>query len=146
MNILIYTHHYPSPEELGLVKDTKVVHYFARMLMEKGHRVQVVYLFYWPVKEIAVSHLRSIWPVYRDYTYEGVPVHLIQYQMLTPRRTYPENFQAKLINAHLRRMKKKRSFAADKVFVHFPTTFTGLTEIFDDNILGVNYCRLISSC
>lgn len=129
MNILIYTHHYPSPEAFGLVKDTKVVHYFARMLMEKGHRVQVIYLFYWPVKEISAAHLRSLLPVYRDYTYEGVPVHLIQYQMVTPRRTYPEGFQAGLINAHIRRLKAKRHFAADKVFVHFPTAFTGITEI-----------------
>ncbi len=64
MNVLIYTHHYPAPEELGLVKDTKVVHYFAKMFMEKGHRVQVVYLSYWPVKEIALSHLRALLPVY----------------------------------------------------------------------------------
>lgn len=138
MNVLIYTHHYPAPEELGLVKDTKVVHYFAKMLMEKGHRVQVVYLTYWPVKEIALSHLRALLPVYSDYTYEGVPVHLIQYQMLTPRRVYPESFQAKLINAHLKEMKANRHFAADQVFVHFPIMFTGLTEIFRDcpNVLG----------
>lgn len=132
MNVLIYTHHYPAPEELGLVKDTKVIHYFAKMLMEKGHRVQVVYLSYWPVKEIALSHICALLPKYSDYTYEGVPVHLIQYQMLTPRRVYPEGFQAKLINAHLKKMKARWNFAADKVFVHFPTTFTGLTEIFAD--------------
>lgn len=128
MNILVYTHHYPAPEELGLVKDTKVIHYFAKMLMEKGHRVQVVYLFYRPIKKIALSHLVNLLPKYKDYTYEGVPVHLIEYQMLTPRRVYPEDFQAKLINAHLKKMKAKWNFAADKVFIHFPTTFTGLTE------------------
>ena len=29
MNIIVYTHHYPSPREVGLVQDTKVIHYFA---------------------------------------------------------------------------------------------------------------------
>lgn len=127
MNILICTHHYPAPEALGLVQDTRVVHYFARMLIEKGHSVQVVHLSYRPVKEISLSHLRAIVPVYRDYEVEGVPVHLILYQMLTPRRFYPEGFQAMLINAHLRRLKER--FIPDQVFIHFPTTFTGLTEL-----------------
>lgn len=132
MNVLLYTRHYPTPETVDLVPDTKVVHYFARMLMEKGHRVQVVHLAYHPVKEISPARLRNILPVYRDYEIEGVPVHLMLYQMLTPRRFYPEAFQAKLMNAHLRRLKKRLNFAADRVFVHFPTTFTGLTEIFSD--------------
>lgn len=127
MNVLICTHHYPAPEALGLVPDTKVVHYFARMLMEKGHRVQVIHLAYHPVKEISLSRLRAVLPVYRDYDIEGVPVHLMLYQMLTPRRFYPEGFQARLINAHLRRLKKR--FVPDQVFIHFPTTFTGLTEL-----------------
>lgn len=130
MNVLIYTHHYPSPPELGLVPDTKVIHYFARMLVEKGHTVQVVHLSYWPVKEIAAAHLPYLWPRQRDYMIEGVPVRLIQYQMLTPRRFYPEWLQAKIINAQLRRMKRQLGWTADKVFVHFPTTFTGLTEVF----------------
>ena len=136
MNVLICTHHYPAPEALGLVPDTKVVHYFARMLMEKGHRVQVIHLAYHPIKEFSLSRLRAVLPVYRDYDIEGVPVHLILYQMLTPRRFYPEGFQAKLINAHLRRLKKR--FAPDRVFIHFPTTFTGLTELLRDcpHVLG----------
>lgn len=130
MNIIVYTHHYPSPPELGLVPDTRVVHYFAKMLVEKGHRVQVVHLSYWPVKEISGAHLPYLWPRERDYTIEGVPVRLVQYQMLTPQRFYPEWFQAKIINRQLRRMKKQLGWTADKVFVHFPTTFTGLTEVF----------------
>lgn len=130
MNVLIYTHHYPSPPELGLVPDTRVIHYFAGMLAEKGHTVQVVHLSYWPVKEIALSHLPFLIPRERSYAIEGVPVRLIQYQMLTPRRFYPEAFQARIINRQLRRMKKQLGWTADKVFVHFPTTFTGLTEIF----------------
>ncbi|MBP3454270.1 MAG: glycosyltransferase family 4 protein [Clostridia bacterium] len=132
MNIIVYTHHYPSPREVGLVQDTKVIHYFAKKLVEKGHRVQVVHLSYWPVKEIAPGHLRYLWPRTRDYAIEGVSVRLIQYQLLTPRRTYPELHQAKAINAQLRRMKKELGWTADKVFVHFPTAFTGVTEIFAD--------------
>lgn len=132
MNVLIYTHHYPSPSEAGIPQDTKVVHYFAKMLMEKGHRVQVVHLFYWPVKEISLRHARFILPGKLDYEVEGVPVRLIRYQMLTPRRIYPEGFQAMLINRQLRQMKKQLGWQADKVFVHFPPAFTGLTEIFAD--------------
>ncbi|MBQ8312969.1 MAG: glycosyltransferase family 4 protein [Clostridia bacterium] len=132
MNIIVYTHHYPSPKEIGLTQDTKVIHYFAKKLVEKGHRVQVVHLSYWPVKEFSIGHLRHIWPVMQGYEIEGVPVRLIQYQMLTPRRFYPEWFQAWIINAQLRRMKKELGWTADKVFVHFPTTFTGLGEIFAD--------------
>lgn len=132
MNIIVYTHHYPSPPEMGLVPDTKVVHYFAKMLVEKGHRVQVVHLSYWPVKEISGAHLPYLWPRERDYAIEGVPVRLIQYQMVTPQRFYPEWLQARIINRQLWRMKKQLGWTADKAFVHFPTTFTGLTEIFSD--------------
>lgn len=131
MNVLIYTHHYPSPEGMDVEADTKVVHYFARMLMQKGHRVQVVHLSYHPVKEITPARVRNLLPAYRNYEIEGVPVHLMLYQMLTPRRFYPEAFQAKLINAHLRRFKRRLGFEADRVFIHFPTTFTGLTEVFE---------------
>lgn len=131
MNVLIYTHHYPSPEGMDVEVDTKVVHYFAKMLRQKGHRVQVVHLSYHPVKEITAARLTNILPTYRDYEIEGVPVHLMLYQMLTPRRFYPEAFQAKLMNAHLRRFKRRLGFAADRVFIHFPTTFTGLTEVFE---------------
>jgi len=131
MNVLIYTHHYPSPPEIGLVQDTKVVHYFARMLMKKGHRVQVVHLSYWQVKEISRQHAPFLLPRTRDYTVEGVPVRLIQYQMLTPRRIYPEWFQAPWINRQLRQLKRELGWAADKVFVHFPPAFTGLGEIFN---------------
>lgn len=132
MNIIVYTHHYPSPQGIGLTQDTKVIHYFAQKLVEKGHRVQVVHLSYWPLKEIAAEHLRYLWPRTQDYMIEDVPVRLIQYQMLTPKRYYPEWFQAPIVNAQLRRMKKELGWTADKVFVHFPTTFTGLTEIFAD--------------
>lgn len=130
MNVLIYTHHYPAPESYDVVPDTKVIHYFARMLKEKGHRVQVVYLTYHPVKEITAGRLLNLLPTYRNYEIEGVPVHLMLYQMLTPRRVCPEAFQAKLMNAHLRRFKRRLGFEADQVFVHFPTTYAGLTEVF----------------
>lgn len=131
MNILVYTHHYPSPVRMGLPVDTRVVHYFAKMLMEKGHRVQVVHLSYWPVKEISRKHLKYLIPRYIDHPVEGVPVKLIQYQMLQPRRCYPEKVQAMLINREIRRMKEQLGWTADKVFVHFPTTFAGITEVFN---------------
>ena len=68
----------------------------------------------------------------KKYEIDGVPVRLYLYQMLTPHRFYPEKFQAGVINRRLRKMKKENGWKADKVFVHFPTTFTGLTEIFTD--------------
>lgn len=132
MNILIYTFHYPFPKNVDLVPDTKVIQYFANELMRKGHRVQVVHLHYYPVKEISLKHLRYILPQEKKYEIDGVPVRLYLYQMLTPHRFYPEKFQAGVINRRLRKMKKENGWKADKVFVHFPTTFTGLTEIFTD--------------
>lgn len=132
MNVLIYTFHYPFPEGMDLVPDTKVIHYFVRELKNQGHQVQVVHLHYHPVKEISLKRLWNLWPREKRYEIEGVPVRMILYQLLTPRRFYPEKFQAGPINRKLRKMKKELGWKADKVFVHFPTMFTGLTEIFAD--------------
>lgn len=55
---MIYTHLYPTPERFGIPKDTRVVHYFARDWQKMGHRVQVVVLNRWPVKEIFRHVLR----------------------------------------------------------------------------------------
>lgn len=134
MNILIYTHHYPVPEGFGIQPDTKVVHYFAKALREKGHAVQVFYLYYTPVKEIVRNRFRDILPTEADYTFEGVPVHLVKYQMLTPRRSHPERFQARIINGMIRRMKRRLGWKPDRVFIHFPTTFACLTETLSDGV------------
>ena len=134
MNIMVYTHHYPVTEGLGIIPDTKVVHYFVKELQKKGHVVQVVYLYYTPVKEIFRHRFREILPKEMDYEIEGVPVHLIKYQMLTPRRSHPEKFQADIINKRIRALKQRLNWKADRVFIHFPTMFAGLTEVLADGV------------
>ena len=132
MNILIYTRFYPAPAELGLRSDTLLIHFFARELQRKGHAVQVVFLYPSLLHEIFHNRLRNVLPTETDYLYEGVPVHLIRYQSLTPHRYYPEDFQARIINGRLKDFKRSLGWKADKVFVHFPSEFVGLTEIFAD--------------
>ncbi|MDO5435335.1 MAG: glycosyltransferase family 4 protein [Clostridia bacterium] len=130
MNILIYTDYYPAPEKYGMPADTHVIRYFAEKLKEKGHNVRVVRLFYRPLKELRPGSVRFVLPRYADYEMNGIPVHLIRYQMLEPKRTYPQRFQAALINRHLKKWKSALPDKADRVFVHFPSLFGGLDEIF----------------
>lgn len=134
---MIYTHLYPTPERFGIPQDTRVVHYFARDWQKMGHRVQVVVLNHWPVKEIFRHDLRQILPREDDYEYEGVPVHIFNYQLLTPRRRCPEAFQARRINAMLRGFKQGLGWTPDKVFVNFPTFSVGLTEIFAEEVPSI---------
>lgn len=134
---MIYTHLYPTPERFGIPQDTRVVHYFARDWQKMGHRVQVVVLNHWPVKEIFRHDLRQILPREDDYEYEGVPVHIFNYQLLTPRRRCPEAFQARRINAMLRGFKQGLGWTPDKVFVNFLTFSVGLTEIFAEEVPSI---------
>lgn len=131
MNIIIYTDYYPAPAEYNMPADTHVIRYFAEKLMEKGHTVRVVRLFYRPLKELRPGNAKFVLPRYADYEMNGIPVHLIRYQMLEPKRTYPQRFQAKMINRHLKKWKASLPYNADRVFVHFPTFFGGLDEIFN---------------
>ncbi len=137
MNIFIYTHLYPTPEKYGIPPDTKVVHYFARDWIKMGHRVQVVMFNHWPVKELLRHDIRQLIPREDDFEYEGVPVHIFNYQLLTPRRRRPENFQAAKINAMLRRFKSSLGWRADRVFVNFPTFCVGVTEIFAEGVPSI---------
>lgn len=132
MNVLVYTYLYPAPDKYHIPKDTLVIRYFVDMLKKKGHHVQVVRLFYWPSKEISLRHINYIVPHYADYELNNVPVHLIRYQMMKPRRIYPGKWQAKQINRHLNKWKQEIHFKPDRVFVHFPSFFSGLDEIFRD--------------
>lgn len=141
MNILIYTHHYPVPPDLHIVPDTKVVHYFVRELIRKGHSVRVFYLYYTPVKGILHNRFRDILPTAHDYEYEGVPVHLVKYQMLTPRRSHPQKFQARIINGMIRKWKAGLGWKPDKVYIHFPTTFACLTETLADGVPTLGDCH-----
>lgn len=134
MNILLYTTFYPAPVEMGTQRDTMMFHYFAKVLQEAGHRVQVVFLSLSLVQRVFRNRCRDILPTETDYVYEGIPVHLIRAQFVTPHRRYPHSFQAALINRRLRAFKSALGWKADRVFVHIPTSFTGITEIFADGV------------
>ena len=137
MNIIIYTHLYPTPEKYGIPPDTKVVHYFARDWQKMGHRVQVIVMNHWPVKELGRHPLSQIIPREDDYEWEGVPVHIFNYQLLTPKKRHPEAFQARKINDMLSRFKKRLGWTADRVFVNFPTFCVGITEIFTEDVPSI---------
>ncbi len=126
MNIMIFSSIYPSPAACGIPNDTKVVHYYAKQWQNEGHRVRVVYLHFSSVKRIfRATGLKKIYGMESDYEYEGIPVHLLDYQLLFPGRNYLSAFQAK--NAERRILKwMEQSFVPDKVFVHFPCSFKGI--------------------
>lgn len=134
MNILVYTRFYPAPEGLRTKPDTLIVHYFVKELQRAGHTVQVVHLELNLPREILRNRLRDLVPTEADYVYEGAPVHLIRCQGLTPHRYFPEKLQAAIMNRRIRAFKRSLGWRPDKVFVHFPTSFTGLTEIFAENV------------
>ncbi len=134
MNVMIYTVFYPAPPELRTKPDTLIVHYFAQALQKAGHQVQVVLLSVSRLPCILENRFRDILPSEADYVYEGVPVHLFRFQALIPYLNYPHRWQAAYINSRLRVLKETLGWKPDKVFVHFPSVFTGVTEIFADGV------------
>ncbi len=130
MNILIFTAIYPAPEEYGISRDTKVVHYYAKQWEKAGHNVQVVYLHLIPVKKINFSNFKKRKGFESDYEYDGIKVHLLEYQLLFPKSNYLSKFQAKVAEKQLAKF-IKQSFISDKVFVHFPCSFKGIKCVSD---------------
>ena len=130
MNILILTHLYPTPEGYGIPPDTKVIHYYAKDFQKMGHRVQVVLMNHWPVKELFRHDLRTLIVREADYEMEGVPVHLFCYQLLTPRKRHPESWQAEIINKRLAALVASLGWKPDRVLVNFPTFCVGVDQIF----------------
>ncbi|MDO4522930.1 MAG: glycosyltransferase family 4 protein [Eubacteriales bacterium] len=131
---MLYTTYYPAPAELRTRPNTMVVHYFAKALREMGHTVQVVFLSISRLPCIKENKFRDILPTEADYVYEGIPVHLFRTQELLPYLNYTHRFQTVYMNRQLRRLKKALGWKADKVFIHFPHVFTGMTEILADNV------------
>ncbi len=126
MNIMIFSAIYPAPAEYGIPNDTKVVHYFAKQWKSMGHNVQVVYLHMNTVKKIiSFTNLKKCLGYEADYVFEGINVHLLDYQMLVPKINYLLPFQAKNAEQRIKDFLKK-SFVPDKVFVHFPCSFKGI--------------------
>lgn len=134
MNILIYSVYYPAPAEMDIKSDTLIVHYFVRELQKAGHTVQVVYLSLATLRGRCKKRMRDIIPSEADYVYEGVPVHLFRVLSLVPYRENPQYLQAAFINRRLKALKKRLGWKPDRVFVHFPASFTGVTEIFADGV------------
>ena len=134
MNILVYTQYYPAPKAVRALNDTLVIHYFAKELQKAGHRVQVVCVSLSRVQFLLKNKFRDIIPTEEDYVYDGVNVHLVRYQKLKPHESYPDAFQASIINKRLKKFKQRLGWKPERVFVHFPTSFTGLDEILADGV------------
>ena len=134
MNILIYTLYYPAPPHLRTQPDTLLIHYFAKELKREGHNVQVVFLSLHRLQDVFRNRFRDIVPTEADYVQEEIPVHLIRYQSVIPRRTFPGHLQAKQIDRMLKRFKEGLGWKPDRVFVHFPSAFTGITEVLADGV------------
>ena len=130
MNILIFTALYPAPKEYGIPNDTKVVHYYARQWKDAGHNVHVIFMHLTSVRDLLrFKGLNKIFGSESDYEYEGIKVHLLDCQMLRPGVSRLSCLQAKSIN------KKISTFitslpSPDKVFVHFPSCFTGIKSAY----------------
>ena len=135
LNILVYTNFYPAPEALNTPKDTLIIHYFVKELQKAGHRVQVVFLVVDRIYDLLKGGFKYIRPNITDYTYDGVSVHLIHTNnVISLHRAYPEDFQARSINAELKKFKQGLGWKADKIFIHFPTVFTGITEALEEGV------------
>ena len=129
MKLLIYTVYYPSPEELGIPRDTEIVHYFARDWKRAGHDVRVVMMNFRFTRYIR-SGLHRIFPKEGDYVYEGIPVHYFDVQGYLPKRWYTSSAQASWINMRLTRHFKLIDWQPDRVFIQFPTRFVGIQHPF----------------
>ena len=134
MRVMIYTIFYPAPPEMHTRVDTMVVHYFAKALQDKGHQVQVVHMNCDNLPTLWKKRFQGIIPKEAEYEYDGIPVHLFKITTLIPFQGNPQRFQAAFINRSLKALKRRLGWKPDKVFVHFPTLFTGVTEIFADNV------------
>lgn len=131
MNILIFTTMYPAPSEYGIPNDTKVVHYYAKQWLRAGHTVHVIYMHMIPVKKIyKLGNLRKCCGYESDYTIDGIPVHLLEYQVLKPRANYLSVVQTANANSRIKSFIDEMD-APDKVFVHFPCTFKGIKALSD---------------
>ena len=127
MNILIFSTIYPAPDKYSIPNDTKVVHYYAKQWKNAGHAVQVVYLHMIPVKKILdFKNAKKINGFVDNYKWDGICVHLIEYQLLIPRTNTLAAWQAKNAKWRIEHFLNK-VFVPDKVFVHFPCTFRGVT-------------------
>ena len=129
MKLLIYTVYYPSPEELGIPRDTEIVHYFARDWKKAGHDVRVVVMNFRFTRYIR-SGLHRIFPKEGDYIYEGIPVHYFDVQAYLPKRWYTSSAQAAWINKRLTRHFSQIGWSPERVFIQFPTRFVGIQHPF----------------
>lgn len=130
MNILIFTSIYPAPAEYGIPNDTKVVHYYAKQWQKAGHMVQVIYLHMIPVKRLNAANLKKRNGFESDYQFDGINVHLLQYQLFVPRTNWLLDAQAKNAEERVKTF-IGGSFVPDRVFVHFPCSFKGMNCVSD---------------
>jgi glycosyltransferase involved in cell wall biosynthesis len=68
------------------------------------------------------------------YDYEGIAVDLIECQLLKPHGRHPSKIQAHRIDKIIRNIKRNIGNKFDKVFVHFPSAFMGIDELFAEEI------------
>lgn len=131
MNIIIFSTIYPAPDKYGIPSDTKVIHYYAKQWKNFGYNVQVVYLHLIPAKKIlSLDNIKKLNGFETDYEYDGINVHMIEYQLLVPRANNLIAIQAQNADMKIRRFINKR-FIPQKVFVHFPCTFYGINCLTD---------------
>ena len=138
MNILIYTAYYPAPQGVKLPRDTEVVWYFARECVKMGHDVRVVYMNFRFTSQL-LNGLARVFPKEGDYVFDGLPVHYFDVQGYLPKRWYTSGAQAKWIDRRLRRHFAKDGWTPHRVFIQFPTRFTGIAHPFSFGVptLGV---------
>lgn len=142
MNILMYTFLYPTPAHIKLRRaDTTIIQQQAEAWSAMGHRVQVIHIHYWPLKKIFHHRLAGIFPMEMDYEVHGIPVHLLNFQTLIPRRTYPHRFQAWIMNRKLLTFQKKLGWKPDKITIDFPTIFTGLDAMLTPGVPAIGICH-----
>lgn len=121
MKILILSSLYPEPSELGIVPDTKAVHYFAREWVTMGNQVLVLHPYWNPVSRISRVVRRKSNVI--EYSIDDVPVIFSESQILFPHHLEPCNVQQKLTASHMLKYLRMKycDFYPDVIVSHMPT-------------------------
>lgn len=129
MNILLVSTLYPEPDEQGIVKDTKAVHYFAREWVKMGHRVVVLHPYRNPVTKLSRCFSRRNGTIRRNVI-EGVEVLLYELQLFVPHNYVPMAWQQRrAVSAFIDYLRENmQDFSPDAVTVHFPLTNLEMVE------------------
>ena len=133
MNILLISSIYPEPREYRIQEDTLVVHYFAKYLVEKGHRVIVLHPSYNRIGNIKHFLRPSSFRIKHNKR-DGVDVICGELQLLVPHELKPMEWRSRFLAKRMKKFLKRKfpSFTPNVLAVHFPVVLDSFVSVFDN--------------